>query len=279
MSELANVQRWLTSIIIKPGKLNDKIALADETYKLTNTSVIRSSASMSSGQKIGIYARGYVLRLIECMSAEYAAVQHLLGDDLFNTFVKAYLLQSPSRSPDLYDLGKSFPEFLKASQPENNGDDDAMFGLPVELAVFERALAEVSRIKGLENMEIAGSDNEQVLFLFGTAAFQASPCLTLLQLQYPVIDFIKAVQRGEEAALPDKKHNYVAISRKNYRVNMHQLEPWQWHFLQSLQSTGNYMLAVDSSARASGTTKDTLMADLLLWIPLALNFGYIYQTE
>lgn len=278
MSELANIQRWLTSIIIKPGTLTDKIKLADQTYRLDNSSVIRASVSLSSGEKIGIYARGYVLRLMECMSAEYPAVQYLLGDDLFNTFARAYLLQLPPTSPDLYDLGKNFPAFLKASQPKNSSDN-AIFDLPVELATLERALAEVSRIKGFENQETNTLIDDPMLFLFGTAAFRTSPCLVLMQLQYPLIDFVKAVQHNQDAVTPDEKHNYLAISRKNYIVNMHELEAWQWHFLHSLQSTDDYIQAVDKASQASAIAKDTLMADLMLWIPVALSFGYICKTE
>jgi len=111
MIELANIQHWLTSIIINPGPLNERIRSADQVYKLDNDKVVRSSYNMNSGQKIGIYARGYVLRLMECMLAEYPAVHYLLGEDLFNTFVRTYLINLPSRSPDLYDLGKNFAAF------------------------------------------------------------------------------------------------------------------------------------------------------------------------
>jgi hypothetical protein len=277
MSELANLQRWLTSIIIKPGMLKDKIHLADQTYKLDNRAVIRSSVSMSSGQKIGIYARGYVLRLMECMEAEYPAVQYLLGDNLFNTFAKAYLLQVPSTSPDLYDLGKNFPAFLKASQPKG-ADDASIFDLPVELATLERTLAETSRSKGLEGQENNSVIDDQMLFLFGTANFHTSPCLTLLELQFPLVDFVKAVQHGEAADTPEKKQSYLAISRKNYTVNMHGLEAWQWYFLQSLQITDDYMQAVEAASQASAIPQDTVMADLMLWLPVALSFGYIYRA-
>jgi len=67
MSELATIQRWLTSIIVRPGTLNDKIQLADDHYKLKNERVIRQSGRLASAEKIEIYSRGYFLRLLECI--------------------------------------------------------------------------------------------------------------------------------------------------------------------------------------------------------------------
>jgi hypothetical protein len=278
MTELANIQRWLTSIIVKPGTLNDKILLADEHYGVNNETVIRSSIKQTSEQKIGIYARGYILRLMECMEAEYPAVCNLLGEELFHTFVKAYLLKLPSTSPDLYDLGLNFAAFLKATQPRNVGVEQAeQFDLPVDLALLERALAEVARVKGLEDKTT--NTETELLYLFNTSNIIASPSLKLLKLGWPLTDYVRAVYQQQEAEIPEKQSSFLAIGRLNYRVNFQEIEPWQWHFLQNLQATNNYMEAVINTSIETEIPKDTLMADLLLWIPVATNFGYIYKND
>jgi len=274
MAELVNIQRWLTSIMVKPGTLPDKVQRADKHYQLDHRAVIRGTDRMSSQQQIGIYARGYIARLLECMSAEFPAVKYLMGDDLFEVFAKAYLVQAPSTSPDLYDLGKHFPAFLKASQP-NNGDKK--FDLPVGIATLERAIAEVARISGLEK-QTAGHVSEPDIFnLFGGAELQASPCMILLHLQYPLADFVKAVQHEEEPEPPAPAENYTVVSRKNYIVNIHALLPWQWHFLNVLQTSGSYRQAIEDTAKTTNSTIDSIMADLVLWLPVAENFGYIYR--
>jgi len=260
--------------MVKPGLLPDKVQRADQHYRLDHTAVIRDTERMSSQQKIGIYARGYIARLLECMTAEFPAVKYLMGDDLFETFAKAYLVQAPSTSPDLYDLGKHFAAFLKASQP-NNGDKK--FDLPVGIATLERAIAEVARISGLEK-QTAGHVSEPDIFnLFGGAELQASPCMILLHLQYPLAEFVKAVQREEQPEPPTPTESYTVVSRKNYIVNIHALLPWQWHFLNALQTSGNYRQAIEEAANASGLTTDTIMADLILWLPVAEIFGYVYR--
>ncbi|MBW4889275.1 DNA-binding domain-containing protein [Mucilaginibacter sp. HMF5004] len=277
MSELANIQKWLTSIIVKPGSINDKIIMADQHYGLRHTEVIKPAPNFSSGEKIGIYARGYVLRLMECMSAEYPALQHLLGKELFETFVKAYLVHSPPSSPDLYNLGANFAAFLKASQPKNA--DSNMFDLPVEVTLLERAIAEVSRCKGLEGTSQETETDDTVLYLFNTSTIRSSPCLMLLKLQFPLAGFVRSVQRGEEATTPLTGESFTAISRKDYIIHMHDMETWQWQFLKALQDTNDYMSAINSTADVCGMANSTVMADLMLWIPVALKFGYIYRDD
>jgi hypothetical protein len=278
MTELANIQRWLTSIIVKPGSLHDKIKLADDYYKLDNTEVVQASLRQTSAQKIEIYARGYILRLMECMEAEYPAVCKLLGEELFHTFVRAYLIEQPATSPDLYDLGKNFAAFLKASQPKN-AETSNDFDLPVELAILERALAEISRIKGLEGIVVKPDQVNDLLYLFDTTNIQASPGLILLKLNWPLANYVKAVYQNQEPVIPETQDSYLVISRNHYRINFLEIEQWQWCFLHVLQGTNNYTETVHIAAEECRISKDTLMADLILWIPVALNFGYIYKNE
>ncbi len=278
MTELANIQRWLTSIIVKPGALNDKIRLADDYYNLDNSEVVQATLRQTSAQKIEIYARGYILRLMECMEAEYPAVCKLLGEELFHTFVRAYLIEQPSTSPDLYDLGKNFATFLKASQPKNTEQSND-FDLPVELAILERALAEISRVKGLEGRTVKPNYLNDLLYLFDTTNIQASPGLILLNLSWPLAGYVKAVYQTQEPVIPGKKDSFLAVSRNHYRINFQEIEQWQWCFLQSLQTANNYTEAVRIAAEQCAIPQDTLMADLILWISVALNFGYIYKNE
>ena len=277
MTELANIQRWFTAIITKPGALTDKIVMADEHYRVDHTRLIKPSARLSSQQKIEIYARGYILRLLECMEAEYPALRYLLGDDLFQTFARAYLVSMPPNSPSLYNLSEEFPAFLKPSQPQ--GAQDENFDLPVSIATVERAVTEVLRIKGLEGNDKHFDTAQAISFLFNTDTIKVSPCLRLIKTYFPVVDLVNAVNNGQEPELPLKKDSYVAVCRKNYRVNIRELELWQWCFLNFLQHLGNYTSAVNETALQCNMDKSIIMADLMLWLPVALGSGYIYYDK
>lgn len=278
MSDLATIQKWLTAIIIEPGMLDERIRIADGLYRLNCKKLIVPSHGMTADDKIAIYARGYLARLIECMEAEYPSLQRLLGEDLFDFFCRAYLVNMPSDSPDLYDLGRDFADFLEASQP-NAGDgaaDELKFDLPVDIARAERSFSEVSRGRGTEGKNIEDTlGGNQMLMLF-QQSFRVSPCLQLLRMRYAVIDFIKAGQHGREAPIPQKRNNYIAVSRRNYTVSIHELEAWQWHFLNAMTKGAGHIAAVQEAAAECQTPKDTLLAQLMVWMPIAVNNGYVY---
>jgi len=274
MDKLETTQRWLTSIIVRPGRLSDKISAADRTYALNAKEMIRSSSHLSPETKISIYARGYVLRLMECLRADYPILHHLLGEELFNTFAEAYLVHIPSHSPSLFGLGTNFPAYLKASKPKQG--EEEMFDLPVELAQLERTRTEVARIEGLENKKSALPEEGSLLYFLGRSSYKTSPCLRLLQLKFDLLPFIKAVERNKEAETPAKRTTLLAISRKNYSVGMQELELWQWHYLQAL-STSDHENAITAAAQKSNIAEDTIMADLLIWLPVAISYGYIHS--
>lgn len=273
--QLSNVQKWLTSIMVRPGRLRDRIQAADLNYGINSNELI-VSGKLGAEERIGIYARGYVMRLMECMQADFPVLQKLMGEALFDVFASAYLVQLPSHSPSLFDLGKNFPAFLKASQPAEGGE---MFALPLELAKLERIRVEVSRSEGLEKLDLEMPDENPMFYLFGAGGFSVSPCLRLVELEFELLDFMRKTEKGEEVALPVKNHNFMAVGRRNYAVNMHQLEPWQWHFLQQLGNSTHQMEAVEKTTEILKLDKDSLSAEMMLWLPVALQRGYIYWKE
>lgn len=282
MSELAVLQRWFTSILVRPGRLYEKILAADRTYAIDNTSAVRSSPDVSGVERIQIYARGYVLRLMECLRADYPVLRSLMGAEVFDMFAQAYLGRLPSSSYSLYDLGAHFPDFLQASRPQDSTlapEQQAQYDLPVALARLERARAEVYRSKGTENTPQSNSLDQPVFFMPDATVLAVPPCLRLLHLQYPLIGFVRAVERGEEPPVPEVRSSMIAISRKNYVTHMQELDSWQWHFLRELASTGDYVWAVEAAAQHSGVPQDVIWADLILWVPRAIAAGYLYKPQ
>lgn len=278
MTELLNVQKWFTSILVKPGTVYEKIQLADSYYGLDHQQMIDASEKLSAPEKIGIYARGYFYRLLECMRAEFPALRELTGDELFETFVRSYLANVPSKTPDLFDLSKDFPAFLKASQSTLNPElfsDPAVLDLPVEMTMLERTISEVSRCRGTEQMGELPEAPEQLTWAFGIADLETSPSLRLLKQQFSMIEFVRKAYSGQKAPTPEKRETFVAVTRKNYNVRMAELEKWQYYFLKALQSGGNYTGAIETVAAVCAIQPDVLMADLLFWISLAIDTGYL----
>lgn len=145
-SELAQLQGWFLTAMTCPGGAPQGAALAQKRFGLAPEQVL------TRPQRLSIYADGYVLRLLDCLQAEFPVLRQTMGLELFDFFARAYLWRHPSRSSTLYDLGAGFADFLAASQPQGqHASGAAILQFPIDLARLERARAEAGRAVGLEN--------------------------------------------------------------------------------------------------------------------------------
>src|SRR6266481_3605067 len=115
---LKPLQNWMTSVITERGGLNDKLQSAAERHGLLVEDVVAETGGLSAQKRLGIYANGYVLRLLECMRADFPALRTFVGDSVFDAFARAYIIGDPPTSPSLYDLSAGFPHFLQQTKPD-----------------------------------------------------------------------------------------------------------------------------------------------------------------
>lgn len=216
--------------------------------------------SQTRVRRLAIYQHGYRDRLAECLKADFPVLEALMGADLFGFFTRAYIDAQPSRSASLYDLSAGFAEFLiDTQQAAPKGDDLA---LPVDLARIERARLEASRAQGPETLpaESAAMD------ILGLGPFRVPDTVLPLNLSYPLIDFITAVDRGDDPPpLPAPARSHVATTRRHFKVHLIALEEWQYTLLTALK-TGTVISAA-------------LQARLIAWAPTAQLQGLLAQCH
>ena len=269
---LAQVQAWFLTAMTAPGGAARGAALAGQRHGLQAEQVLKGAA------RLHIYADGYVLRLLECLQADYPVLRRVMGDELFGFFARAYIWRHPSASTTLYDLGGGFADFLAASQA-GAGAQGAALRFPVELARLERARGEASRAPGLEKQAppMLPVLPARLDFLLGdTQPWRLAPCTRLLALTFPVHAYWQQAA-GDDAVppQPEEAPGFVAITRLHYRLSMHGLQPWQFHWLQALADGAALAECARRAARASGRSGDEVLADAMLWLPMAGAAGMI----
>ncbi|BBB60748.1 hypothetical protein UNDKW_2475 [Undibacterium sp. KW1] len=79
---LSQLQHWFLTVMTAPGGLARGLSLAQEHLGLEESSVIKITPGKRS--RMHIYARGYILRLQECLQADFPVLHRLMGDELFN---------------------------------------------------------------------------------------------------------------------------------------------------------------------------------------------------
>ncbi len=280
-SQTAILQQWMNTMITTYGPLQHKLQRANDAYQLNELDIIDDEGPASVHERLNVYASGYVLRLTECLAADFPMLKQWMGDDVFFRFAKAYLLYQPSTSFTLYDLGAGFATFLtqtKPKQPLADAAVQASLDLPAAIAVLERARQESMRAKGLEKEGFAEGISLETL-LWQPVIITQPPCLRLVASPFNLLPFYESLQKGEEGDWPQFQPSFIGISRVNYRLTMLTLEPWQYYFLQAAAQPINVMHAVKQASAQSDIAVSVLLAELYVWLPVFQQKGMITVSE
>ena len=275
------LQHWMKTVVTERGSLSEKLQSASEQHGLSIEDVVAEKRGLSAQTRLSIYTSGYVLRLLDCMRADFPALRNFVGDSVFDAFAKAYIINRPPRSPSLYDLSADFPQFLEETKPQKSPLDaqlSSMLDLPSELARLECARAEVMRAHGTENDTVRAEPFAPFAIFNEDITLQATPCLRLLELKFPLVDFLRRSDQGERPEPPTPRISFAAIGRSNYRIHMEEVALWQLAFMKACEHPTSLYSAVQHAARESGKETASVLAELVVWLPIAMEFGFLRQV-
>jgi hypothetical protein len=272
-SDLASLQAWMQD------RITAGTWTADADDADIRASVIGSSM-LSAERRLGIYATSYVVRLAECMRAEFPLLRALIGEQVFNLFVGGYLSAAPPTSYSLYDLGAGFADYLRSTRPRPHSGPGTPEDLPASLARLERAMADAERAEGVETCSRYGQPFDLLSMLKGREVCCRVPAsLRLLQLDFDFTDTLAAAQRGENPRMPPARETLMAIGRNHYRVRAQVLESWARAWLPPLaENGGDVWAATRTAAERTGRDADAVGAAVLVWVPSAVESGYLAMS-
>jgi hypothetical protein len=269
-SDVASLQAWMQHRITAGSWTAD----ADDA---DIRAFVVGSPMLSPERRLGIYATSYVMRLAECMRAEFPVLKALVGEQVFNLFVGGYLSAAPPTSYSLYDLGAGFADYLESTRPRPHSGPETPEALPASLARLERAMAEAERAEGVETWSGYGQPFDLLTMLKGREVCCRVPAsLRLLRLNFDFTDTLAAAQRGEKPQMPPARETLMAIGRNHYRVRAQVLESWAYAWLAALAANGGAVWAATrTAAERTGRDADAVGAAVLVWLPSAVESGYL----
>lgn len=273
---LDQLQGWMRTIITSRGNLQQKLEQAAAEYQMQIGEVVAAKRGVSAERRMDIYAAGYVLRLLECLRADFPGLRAFMGEELFELFAKAYIVSLPPQSWSLFQLSERFPQFLEDTSPAGQKNiPAAMFELPAEIARFERTRATMAWIKGMEGDAFCETENAAGImdYLLGETTVQAAPCLCLLEQKYPLQEFLQQLETGLSPPPPMPQTTRLAFTRKHYRLRIHELEHWQFVFLEQCHQPTALQECARIAAEVSGTDIKTILAAQMVWLPLMREMG------
>lgn len=272
---LDRVQQWMQAVITHPHGVEAGLASTEASrhmqVPLENVEqIISRSAALTSLERLNVYANAYYARLLECLSEEYPALRHAVGEDAFGGFALGYLQRFPSISHTLADLGRDFPRYLAETRParqsaETGTADWADF--LIDLSLLERTYSEVFDGPGpergdfLKPVELLAIDPAD----WPHARLVPLGSFRLLSLRFPAHEYASQVRRQGQAVPPAATPTWLAITRRDYIVRRYPLSLDQYTLLLALSQGRSVGQAIEQVAAQSSDDLESLAARLRDW--------------
>jgi hypothetical protein len=169
---------------------------------------IKPNDRLTSFERLEIYNRQYWFRLLSALAEDFPGLRSVLGERQFDAMCKAYIVECPSTSFTLRNLGSKMESWLRA-HPKWAGKKQS---LALDIARLEWADIEAfdnESKPALRTEDLATADAE-------TLKLELQPYVRLLDFAYPVDDLLLAVRKEEEDT--DFASNAFSEKRKKKHV-------------------------------------------------------------
>jgi hypothetical protein len=189
---LEELQREMAAAVMQPLTKDDNMrATAADGRPMAEVagSFIAPNSRLTAFERLEIYNRQYWYRVLGALAEDFPALRALVGERRFESLSIAYLIEHPSRSFTLRNLGSKLPEWL-AAHPEQTG---RRHRLALDLARMEWAFVEA-----FDAAEVAPLTQRQIAALQADSHLSLQPCLQLLALSYPADDLVLELHAKEK---------------------------------------------------------------------------------
>jgi hypothetical protein len=190
---LATLQRTMARAVMQPLTSDERMqnrAPDGKSMRAYASRFIKPNDRLTSFERLEIYNRQYWFRLLSSMVEDFPGLRAVLGDKRFEAMSKAYLVDCPSRSFTLRNLGTRLEDWLR-KHPKWAGPKQA---LAVDIARLEWADIEAFDGKAeppLRTEDLAAAAGAKL-------KLKLQPYVRLLDLKYPVDDLLLDVRKEDE---------------------------------------------------------------------------------
>jgi hypothetical protein len=245
---LERIQRWMQACILTQGTHDEALAseAAQEAIPAAQArGLVLPSKTLSAGERLDIYRDMYLLRLEEALAIDYPALKRFLGDAEFMRLIAGYTQVYPSRSYTLNRLSDHLPEFVRTL------DDLPQKGFCQDLARLEHALCivfDAAETKPLTEQALRAVPQEA----WEAARLKPIEAFRLLEFDYPVSQYVGAVDGENRFPRTDRKKRWVVAYRRNFHLHRMDLAQPAFELLSALaagQTLGDAIVATMTRKR------------------------------
>src|SRR5260370_14813651 len=207
---LLEIQQRMLTAVMQPLTAHERMQPRSRDGKSMHevaAEFIKPNDRLSSFERLEIYNRQYWFCVLASLDEDFPGLRAIIGQGRFEALCKAYLVDCPSKSFSLRNLGSGLETWLRSHLEH----------------IQPRAALAVDMVR-LEWAEIEAFDGaSEPVLLSGDARasdpdphFRLQPYLQLISLRYPVDDLLVAIRKDT----PDggMSSNAVSEHRKQTRV-------------------------------------------------------------
>ncbi len=186
---------------------------------------------LNQTNRLDVYAEAYFARLLEVLSQDYQVLERtmgiLLGKHAFSVLIADYLSRFPSQSPNIAELGRRLPVYLRSHHPFGE-----QFPLLSDLALLEWASIEAFYADDVFLEEKIGDMNTLAAKKWASIRFKLLPSVHLLKLSWPVDRIWKKPSCSHELRGGlGKESTLLIVWRDREQVLVERVDPLQWKIL------------------------------------------------
>jgi len=239
---------------------------------------IKPNDRMTALERLEIYNRQYWFRVLGSLAEDFPGLRAVLGRTRFDSLSRAYLVECPSRSFTLRNLGSRLPAWL-AEHPQ--------WIEPRGRLALDTARLEWAHIEAFDEAAEPALTAGDLTLLGATTRLALQPHIRLLHLAYPVHQLLTGLHRDLDRAgchgprpvrraTASEEETFLAVHRFDQTVFYKPLAAEAYRILRALQSgapLGEALEAFEPSAMAEAGRADFLRQAFHDWA----SFGWFVR--
>lgn len=209
--KLAAIQKRMARAVMTPlapgDNMQRRVPGMGDMRRYAGT-FIKPNDRLTSFERLELYNRQYWWRVLAALQEDFPGLRAVLGDKKFDAMSKAYLIDCPSTSFTLRNLGRKLEAWL-TKHPKWAGKDQRL-----ALDITRLEMADIEAFDGKTEPALKPEDIPAVAD--GSLKLRLQPYIQLLDFQYPVDDLLLSVRDSDDGA--SFASNAFSNRRKRRRV-------------------------------------------------------------
>jgi hypothetical protein len=292
--KLLSLQRRMARAVMTPLTNSERmrqVAPDGRSMRAVANQIIKPNDRLTSFERLEIYNRQYWFRVLAAFGEDFPGLRAVLGGRRFDAMAKAYLIDCPSRSFTLRDLGSRLVTWLQ-KHPAWAGERQ---NLAMDMARLEWADIEAfdgKRELSLKPEDLAGATPAKL-------RLRLQPYVSLLALRYPVDELLLEVRKDSDdldvasntfnerhkrkrvTAVAKLKPNpiFLAVHRLDEDVYFRRLDREEFAILSALHADKSLNAAMNSPLRGSSIGLADRAAHVEKWFHTWSVLGWFRRPQ